>query len=107
MGVDLVAPWILPLVWHFLAKGSLSSGRNHSGTTNACICSGSAGAGPSGARCLDEHGTRPEGFNPEDGDKGTELDLDDEPRVLLEFLNARRRRIVKSLFGRCLGFLVA
>ena len=41
------------------------------------IYSGSAGAGPSSVRCLDEHGMKPEGFDPEDGDKGAELDLDD------------------------------
>ena len=46
MGVDLVAPWILPLVWQFLAKGSLSLGRNHSGTTNAPYLLGLCGGRP-------------------------------------------------------------
>ena len=46
---------------------------------------------------------RPEGSNPEDGDKGVELDLDDEPGALLDFLNARRRRVAKSLFQTLLG----
>ena len=41
---------------------------------------------------------RLEGSNPQDGDEGMELDLDDEPGALLEFLNACRRRIAKSLF---------
>jgi len=27
-----------------------------------------------------------------------ELDLDDEPKALLDFLNARQRRVAKSLF---------
>ena len=41
---------------------------------------------------------RPEGSDPEDGDEGMELDLDNEPGALLDFLNAPRRRVVKSLF---------
>jgi len=46
------------------------------------ICSGSAGADLSGARCLEEPEMRPEGSDPEDGDKEVELDLDDEPKAL-------------------------
>ena len=41
---------------------------------------------------------RPEGSDPKDSDEGVELDLDDEPGALLEFMNARRKRVVKSLF---------
>ena len=32
-----------------------------------------------------------------------ELDHDDEPKALLDFLNARRRRVAKSLFWMLLG----
>ena len=67
------------------------------------IYSGSTGAGLSGAMCLEEPGMRPEGCDPEDGDEVMELDLNDEPRVLLDFLNARRRKVAKSLFWTPLG----
>ena len=34
-----------------------------------------------------------------------ELDLDDEPKALLDFLNARQRRVAKSLFRMLIGLL--
>jgi len=46
-------------------------------------------AGPSGVKFLREPGLRPEVSDPEDGDEGLELNLDNEPGVLLVFLNAR------------------
>ena len=48
----------------------------------------SDGVGPSDVRFLDEAGAKPEGSNPKDGDEGVEIDLDDGPRSLLDFLNA-------------------
>ena len=51
-----------------------------------------------GVESLEEPGLRPEGSDPKDGDEGVELDLDDELGALLVFLNARRRRVVKSLY---------
>ena len=48
-------------------------------------------------RFLDEAGAKPEGSDPEDGDERVEIDLDDKPGSLLDFLNARRRRVAKSL----------
>ena len=41
---------------------------------------------------------RPEGFDPEDGDEGVDLCLDDEPGALLVFLNDRCKRVTKSLY---------
>ena len=67
------------------------------------ICSGSARAGLSGARCLEEPGIRPEGSDPEDDDERMGLDLNDESEALLNFLNARRR-VAKSLFLSLLSF---
>ena len=59
---------------------------------------GSDGAGLSGLRFLNGAGAKTEGSDPEDGDEGVEIDLDDEPRLLLDFLNARQRRDAKSLY---------
>ena len=59
---------------------------------------GFAGAGPSGVESFEGPGLRLEGSNPEDGDEEAELDHDDEPGVLLVFLNAKRRRVTKSLY---------
>ena len=36
--------------------------------------------------------------DPKDDDERMGLDLNDEPGALLDFLNARRRRVAKSLF---------
>ena len=55
-------------------------------------------AGPSGVRFLDEAGVKPEGSDCEDGDERVEIDLDDEPRSLLDFLNVRRKKVAKSLY---------
>jgi len=49
------------------------------------ICSGSAGVGSSGARCLEEFGMRTERSYLEDDDEGMKLDLHDEPEALLIF----------------------
>ena len=68
------------------------------------ICSRCVGASPTSARCIEEPEMRPECSDPEDSDEGVELDLDDEPRALLEFMNARRRRVSKSLFRMLPGF---
>ena len=38
---------------------------------------------------LEELALRLEGSDPEDGDKGVKLDLDDKPRALFVFLNGR------------------
>ena len=57
----------------------------------------SDGAGSSGMRFLDKVGVNPEGSSPGD-DEGVEIDLDDEPESLMDFLNARRRRVAKSLY---------
>ena len=62
------------------------------------ICSSSARVVLSGARCLEEHRMRPEGSDPKDSDEGVELDLNDEPGALLDFLNAHERRVAKILF---------
>ena len=62
------------------------------------ICPGFAKVGLSSVRCLEESRMRPESSEPKDGDEEMELDLDDEPGALLDFLNAHRRRISKSLF---------
>ena len=43
----------------------------------------SDGAGSSGVRLFEEA----EGFDPKGGDEGVEVDLDNEPRSLLDFLN--------------------
>ena len=51
-------------------------------------CLGSAGAGLSGVKFLEEPVLRHEGTDPEDGDEGVELDLEDESGALLVFLNA-------------------
>jgi len=48
-------------------------------------------------KLLDDHGVGLEVSDPEDDD-GVDLELEDEPRVLLDFLNARRRKVAKSLF---------
>ena len=51
-----------------------------------------------GCEVLDEVAARPDGSDPEDDGDGFEPDLEDETRSLLDFLNARRRRVMKSLY---------
>jgi len=48
-------------------------------------------------KLLDDHRIGLEVSDPEDDD-GVDLKLEDEPRVLLDYLNARRRKVAKSLF---------
>ena len=90
MGVDPVAPLDPASGLTGLGKGGTCP---RDGTarklqvSRICLCS--TGAGPSGARCLEEPKMRHEGSDPADGDEGMELDLNDEPRSLLDFLNAR------------------
>ena len=92
MGVDPMAP-----LDHASGLAGLGEGGvcRRDGTARGlkvpCFCPGSARAG---VRCLEEPGMRPEGSNPE----GMELDLDDEPGALLDFLNAHWRRVTKSMF---------
>ena len=62
---------------------------------------GSAGASPSGVESLEELGLRLKGFDPEDGDEGVELDLDDELETLLV-----RQRVAKSLYRTLPGLPV-
>ena len=56
-------------------------------------CINSDGAGSFRVRLSEEA----EGFDPDGGDKGVEVDLDDEHGSLLDFLNAWRK-VVASLF---------
>jgi len=50
---------------------------------------------------------KPEGSDREDGDERVEIDLNDKPGSLLNFLNARRRRVAKSVYGCYLGLPVS
>jgi len=54
-------------------------------------------------KLFDDPGVRLEGSDLEDDDEGVELELDDEPGALQEFLNAQRRRVAKNLFRILLG----
>ena len=49
-------------------------------------------------KLLDDHKVGLEASDPEDDDDGLDLKLEDEPKVLLDYLNARRRKVAKSLF---------
>ena len=63
----------------------------------------SDGVGPSCVKFLKKAGAKPEGSDPEGGDEGVEIDLDDEPRSLQDFLNAWRRKVAKSSFRMIYG----
>ena len=52
----------------------------------SCARLGSDGAGPSSMLFLDEVGAKPEGFDPEDGDDGVDIDLDDKPWIIAGLL---------------------
>ena len=72
--------WVLPLVWQLLEKWEPGLGEEPLGDNECPVPAwGSTGAGPSGMKSLEEPELRPEGSDPEDGDEGVELDLDDEP----------------------------
>ena len=58
----------------------------------------SDGVGPSGVKFLEEAGAKPEGSDPEGGDKGVDIDLDDEHESLLDFLNAWQKKVIASSF---------
>jgi len=68
------------------------------GATGVRARSSSDGVGPSGVKFLEEAGAKPEGSDPEGGDEGVDIDLDDEHESLLDFLNAWQRKDAKSSF---------
>ena len=56
------------------------------------------GADPSGVKFLEEAGAKPKGSDPEGGDEGVDINLDEEHESLLDFLNAWQRKVAKSSF---------
>ena len=58
----------------------------------------SDGAGPSGVKFLEEARAKPKGSDPDGGDEGVDIDLDDEHESLLDFLNTWQRKVANSSF---------